>query len=141
MNHVIIINGPNLNLTGSREPEIYGKQTLEEYFIGLQARFNFLAISTTQSNIEGEIINSIHAAGTDERCLGIVLNAGAYSHTSIAIADAVKAISKPVVLVHISNIYAREPERKTDLLVGSVKGMICGLGLHGYELALRSLLS
>ncbi|MSP58691.1 MAG: 3-dehydroquinate dehydratase [Flavobacteriaceae bacterium] len=141
MNHVIIINGPNLNLTGNREPEIYGTQTLDEYFVGLQSRFNFLTITTTQSNIEGEIINSIQAAGADERCLGIVLNAGAYSHTSIAIADAVKAISKPLVLVHISNIYAREPERRTDLLVGSAKGMICGLGLDGYELALRSLLS
>lgn len=141
MNHVEIINGPNLNLLGHREPEIYGKQSFEDYLNGLRARFTSVEIGYFQSNIEGEIINQLQWAGSLENCVGVVLNAAAYTHTSIAIADAIKAISVPVVLVHISNVYARENERKTDLLVASSKGLICGLGLNGYELALRALLS
>lgn len=108
--------------------------------VGLRARYTGVEIGYNQSNIEGVIVNLIQSAGHSEACAGIVLNAAAYSHTSIAIADAIKLINKPVVLVHISNIYSREAERHTDLLVGSAKGMISGLGLGGYELALRALL-
>jgi len=140
MVQIEIINGPNLNLLGTREPAVYGDQTFEDFLVGLRARYTGVEIGYNQSNVEGEIVNMIQAAGQSESCTGIVLNAAAYSHTSIAIADAIKSISKPVVLVHISNIYSREVERHTDLLVGSAKGMISGLGLRGYELALRALL-
>lgn len=140
MVQIEIINGPNLNLLGGREPDIYGDQTFVDFLVGLRARYTGVEIGYNQSNVEGEIVNLIQFAGHSEACTGIVLNAAAYSHTSIAIADAIKSINKPVVLVHISNIYSREPERHTDLLVGSAKGMISGLGLRGYELALRALL-
>lgn len=140
MVQIEIINGPNLNLLGGREPDIYGDQTFVDFLVGLRARYTGVEIGYNQSNVEGEIVNLIQFAGHSEACAGIVLNAAAYSHTSIAIADAIKSINKPVVLVHISNIYSREPERHTDLLVGSAKGMISGLGLRGYELALRALL-
>ncbi len=140
MKQIEIINGPNLNLLGSREPEIYGDQTFEDFLVGLRARYSAVEIGYSQSNIEGEIVNLIQAADRSVGCVGLILNAAGYSHTSIAIADAIKAIKKPVILVHISNIYSREVERRTDLLVGSAKGVISGLGLTGYELALRALL-
>ena len=140
MNRVEIINGPNLNLLGTREPEIYGNQSFEDYLVGLKMRFTGVEIGYSQSNVEGEIVNLLQAAAHAEGCVGIVLNAAAYTHTSIAIADAIKAIHIPVVLVHVSNVYAREVERKTDLLVSSARGLICGLGLNGYELAVRALL-
>jgi 3-dehydroquinate dehydratase-2 len=140
MVQIEIINGPNLNLLGNREPDIYGDQTFEDFLMGLRERYVGVEIGYNQSNVEGEIVNFLQAADCSDSCKGIILNAAAYSHTSIAIADAIKAISKPVILVHISNIYSREVERRTDLLVASAKGMISGLGLVGYELALRSLL-
>ena len=105
MVQIEIINGPNLNLLGTREPAVYGDQTFEDFLVGLRARYTGVEIGYNQSNVEGEIVNMIQAAGQSESCTGIVLNAAAYSHTSIAIADAIKSISKPVVLVHISNIY------------------------------------
>jgi 3-dehydroquinate dehydratase-2 len=140
MVQIEIINGPNLNLLGSREPDIYGDQTFEDFLVGLRARYTGVEIGYNQSNVEGEIVNLIQAADRSDECVGVILNAAAYSHTSIAIADAIKSIGKPVVLVHISNIYSREVERHTDLLAGSSRGMISGLGLGGYELALRALL-
>jgi 3-dehydroquinate dehydratase-2 len=140
MQQIEIINGPNLNLLGSREPEIYGDQTFEDFLSGLRERYSSVEISYNQSNVEGEIVNFLQSANRNDSCVGIVLNAAAYSHTSLAIADAIKSISKPVILVHISNVYSREIERHTDLLVGAARGMITGLGLGGYELALRSLL-
>jgi len=140
MVQIEIINGPNLNLLGSREPDIYGDQTFEDFLVGLRARYTGVKIGYNQSNVEGEIVNLIQAADRSDECVGVILNAAAYSHTSIAIADAIKSIGKPVVLVHISNIYSREVERHTDLLAGSARGMISGLGLGGYELALRALL-
>lgn len=141
MDRIFIVNGPNLNLLGTREPEIYGNQSFDDYLMGLRARFTHIEIEYFQSNVEGELVDCLQQIGGDEKCGGVVLNAAAYSHTSIAIADAIKAIIKPVILVHISNIYQREFERKTDLLISSARGMICGLGLNGYELAIRSLLS
>lgn len=140
MVQIEIINGPNLNLLGSREPDIYGDQSFEDFLVGLRARYTGVEIGYNQSNVEGEIVNLIQAADRSNECVGVILNAAAYSHTSIAIADAIKSIGKPVVLVHISNIYSREVERHTDLLAGSARGMISGLGLGGYELALRALL-
>lgn len=131
---ILILNGPNLNLQGKREPEIYGNQTFEEFLSGDAESLIF-----QQSNIEGELINYLHAADENPDIIGIVFNAGGYSHTSIALADAVKAISKPVILVHISNIYAREHERHTDLLAAYSAGQIVGLGLFGYTLAIASL--
>lgn len=139
MKHIAIVNGPNLNLLGNREPEIYGHQSFEDYFDGLVVRFSGLQLSFFQSNIEGELINHLQGLANSP-CVGIVLNAAAYTHTSIALADTLKAINTPVILVHISNVFAREEERKTDLLVSSAKGLICGLGLQGYDLAIRALL-
>ena len=141
MKHIAIVNGPNLNLLGTREPEIYGERSFEDYFEGLCARWSGLVLTHFQSNVEGEIINELQALENSGRCDGIVLNAAAYTHTSIAIADTLKAIKTPVVLVHISNVFAREAERKTDLMVASAKGFICGMGLQGYDLAIRALMS
>lgn len=139
MKHIAIVNGPNLNMLGNREPEIYGHQSFDDYFTGLTARFTGVRLSCFQSNIEGELINNLQNL-SNSSCAGIVLNAAAYTHTSIALADTLNAIKTPVVLVHISNVFAREEERKTDLLVSSAKGLICGLGLQGYDLAIRALL-
>ena len=130
-----IINGPNLNLTGLRQPEIYGTVTMEQMVAGLRERFPQAEIGYYQSNVEGEIINRLHEVGfsTD----GIVLNAGGYSHTSVAIHD---AIATPVIEVHISNIFAREEYRRHSLLSDVCKGVICGLGLEGYRFAVESFL-
>lgn len=135
---VIIINGPNLNLLGKREPAIYGSQSFETYFDTLVASHPLISLEYYQSNIEGELINKIHETGFSYD--GIILNAGGYTHTSVALADAVAAIQSPVIEVHISNIFAREPYRHKSLLSKHCKGIISGLGLIGYELALTALI-
>ncbi|MFN3852637.1 MAG: type II 3-dehydroquinate dehydratase [Spirosomataceae bacterium] len=135
MKKIIIINGPNLNLLGKREPTIYGNQTFEQYFDELKTVFGEVDLYYFQSNHEGAIIDKIHEIGFEFD--GIVINAGAYTHTSIAIADALSAIKTPAVEVHISNIHAREAFRHHSYLTSRCKGMICGLGLKGYELAIR----
>jgi 3-dehydroquinate dehydratase-2 len=132
-----IINGPNLNLLGKREPEIYGSLGFEEYLPTLKANFPDLEVDYFQSNIEGELINSIHEAGFTYD--GIILNAGAYTHTSVAIGDAVAAITTPVIEVHISNVFARETFRHHSFIAPHSKGIIAGLGLNGYQLALQFL--
>ena len=133
-----IINGPNLNLVGRREPEVYGNRSLDQYLQELIALFPQHTIDVFQSNIEGEIVDRLQQVGFDD--CGIVLNAGGYTHTSVAIADAVAAITAPVVEVHISNIYSREPFRHKSLLSPVCKGIIAGFGLDSYRLALHSLL-
>ena len=134
-----IINGPNLNLTGQRQPEIYGTVTMEQMVAGLRERFPQVEIGYYQSNVEGEIINRLHEVGFSAD--GIVLNAGGYSHTSVAIHDAIAAITSPVIEVHISNIFAREEYRRHSLLSDVCKGVICGLGLEGYRFAVESFLN
>ncbi len=134
---ITIINGPNLNLTGTRQPEWYGTTAFDEFIKAMAKKHAGVELDYFQSNIEGELIDRIQYAGQDEAVIGIVLNAGAYSHTSIAIADAVSAIKTPVIGVHLSNIYRRETERHTDLLSASCVGNISGLGLAGYEMALE----
>ena len=138
MKHIEIINGPNLNLTGKREPEVYGSTTMEEYVEGLRARFPEVEVSYYQSNVEGELIDRIQQVGF--RYDGLIVNLGGYSHTSVALRDALLAVPAPKVEVHISNIFAREEYRHHSLITSACRGMICGLGLQGYELALRSLL-
>jgi len=135
---LLIINGPNLNLLGTREPEIYGNQTFKEYFDDLQKKFEKIKLSYFQSNIEGEIIDMLHDAGKEFD--GVILNAAAYTHTSVAIADAIKAIETPVVEVHISNTHARESFRHKSYLSPVVKGVILGFGLKSYDLAIQSFL-
>ena len=134
---IIIINGPNLNLLGKREPTIYGTETFEMYFDTLQQKFQQLELHYFQSNIEGEIIDKLHEVGFDFD--GIILNAAAYTHTSVGIGDAVKAIQTPVVEVHISNIYKRELFRHTSMLSAVSDGIIVGLGENSYYLALRAI--
>ena len=133
-----IINGPNLNLTGLRQPEIYGTVTMEQMVAGLRERFPQAEIGYYQSNVEGEIINRLHEVGFSAD--GIVLNAGGYSHTSVAIHDAIAAITTPVIEVHISNIFSREEYRRHSLLSDVCRGVVCGLGLEGYRFAVESLL-
>jgi 3-dehydroquinate dehydratase-2 len=135
---IAIINGPNLNLLGTREKNIYGDQSFEAYLQELKQNFPSIELSYFQSNVEGELINQLHAVGFDHD--GIILNAGAYTHTSVAIADAVAGINTPVVEVHISNIFAREDYRHVSYLGKHCKGSISGFGLKGYELALKSFL-
>ena len=139
MKKLIVINGPNLNLLGKREPTIYGDQNFDVYLTNLQAKFSDHTIDYVQSNIEGDLINTLHQA--DERYTGIILNAGGYAHTSVALADAVAAIKTPVISVHISNIYQRESERHQELLSQYVVGGIFGLGLQSYQLAIQHLLT
>jgi len=134
---VIIINGPNLNLLGKREESIYGNISFEEYFDKLKANFPRLELEYYQSNIEGEIINKLHDIGFSYDC--ILLNAGGYTHTSVAITDAIAAISTDVIEVHMTNIYAREEFREKSLLSINCKSVICGFGLKSYSLALESL--
>jgi 3-dehydroquinate dehydratase-2 len=136
---ILILNGPNLNLLGKREPTIYGDQNFDVYLTNLQAKFSDHTIDYVQSNIEGDLINTLHQA--DERYTGIILNAGGYAHTSVALADAVAAIKTPVISVHISNIYQRESERHQELLSQYVVGGIFGLGLQSYQLAIQHLLT
>ena len=135
---IIIINGPNLNLLGKREPEIYGSQTFEDYFNELKSKFDRVELDYFQSNIEGELINKIQEVGFSYD--GIILNAAAYTHTSVGIADAVKAITTPTIEVHISNTFAREEYRHHSFISPNVKGIIIGFGMKSYQLALQSFL-
>lgn len=133
-----IINGPNLNLLGKREPEIYGKNSFSVFFEELEACFPNIELHYFQSNIEGEIINKLHEVGFSFN--GIVLNAGAYTHTSIAIGDAIKAIKTPTVEVHISNVHSRENFRNVSYIAPNACGVITGFGLQSYRLAIQSFL-
>lgn len=135
MKKILILNGPNLNLLGKREPGVYGNQSFEDYLTDLTALFSETEIHYFQSNYEGELIDKIHEVGFSFD--GIIINAGGYTHTSIALADALSAVTTPAVEVHISNIHARESFRHHSYLTRVCKGMICGLGLKGYELAIR----
>lgn len=135
---VQIINGPNLNLLGIREKSIYGNENFETYLQELKRKYSILDINYFQTNVEGEIINKLHEVGFSYD--GIILNAGGYTHTSVAIADAIAAINTPVVEVHISNIYAREEYRHISLTGKNCKGVLTGFGLDGYRLALESFL-
>lgn len=137
--NIHIINGPNLNLLGEREPEVYGDQSFESFFTALEAQFSNIKLSYFQSNIEGEIITDLQNSGF--KVAGIILNAGAYTHTSIGIGDAIAAIKAPVLEVHISNIYAREEYRHKSLLSGKCVGIISGLGLDSYRLAIEYFLN
>ena len=152
---ILIINGPNLNWVGTREPEVYGSQNLEEYLNTLskelaasdqkpetsnqQPETRNHQLDTTQSNVEGEIINQLQNAETDNNVVGVIINAGGYSHTSVAIADTIRAMSKKVIAVHISNTFDRDVERHKDLVAAASDGFIGGFGLDGYRLALVSL--
>jgi 3-dehydroquinate dehydratase-2 len=133
---ISIINGPNLNLLGKREPDIYGTLTFEDYFTSLQIQFPAITFTYFQSNIEGELITKIQEDGFSFD--GIILNAGAYTHTSIGIGDAVKAITTPVVEVHISNTFSRESFRHQSYISGNAKGVVVGFGMKSYELAIQS---
>lgn len=134
---ISIINGPNLNLTGKREPEIYGNQSLESYFQVLAAAYPDVQFAFFQSNVEGEIVNEIQRAGFEAD--GIVINAGAYSHYSLAIADALRAVPAPAVEVHMSNVYQREAERHHSAIAPACVGTIAGFGLDSYRLAIESI--
>lgn len=138
MKQILIINGPNLNLLGKREPSLYGSQDFESFLTELKSEYNEVELSYFQSNVEGEIINKLHEVGFSFG--GIILNAGAYTHTSIAIADAVRAIQTPVIEVHISNVFARESYRHHSYLSEVCKGVIVGFGLDSYKLAVTALM-
>ena len=136
---ILIINGPNLNLLGKREPGIYGSETFEQYFDRLLTKFPQVELEYYQSNIEGELINKLHEVGFAYD--GVVLNAGAYTHTSLAISDAIAAIETPVIEIHISNIHKRESFRHFSYLTANCVGIISGFGLNGYRLALEHFLN
>ena len=133
-----IINGPNINLLGKREPSIYGSQSFDDYLKVLEMSYPQVEFTYYQSNVEGEMINKIHEVGFDFD--GIVLNAGAYTHTSIALQDAIRAVKTPVIEVHISNVHQREEFRHKSMIACACKGVICGFGLHSYRLAVEALL-
>lgn len=138
--NILIINGPNLNLLGKREKSVYGENSFESYLEFLRNKYSEHQLVYFQSNIEGELINTLHQYGfgnTD----GIVLNAGAYTHTSIAISDAIRAINVPVIEVHISNIHAREAYRHTSMIAAACKGSIAGFGMDSYRLAIEALIN
>lgn len=135
---IAIINGPNLNLLGKREPQVYGKETFEDYFLKLKSKFPSIGFEYFQSNIEGEIISKIQETGFTFD--GIILNAGAYTHTSIGIGDAIKAITTPVIEVHISNTFSRETFRHQSYISPNAKGVIIGCGLKSYDLAIQAFL-
>ncbi len=135
MKKIAIINGPNLNLLGVREPTVYGNQTFEEYFDQLKKRFPDISFHYFQSNVEGELINELQRVGFEFD--GILLNPGGYTHTSVAIGDAIAAITTPVIEVHISNVHAREEFRKLSHVSAKARGTIMGLGMKGYELGVR----
>lgn len=138
MKKIIIINGPNLNLLGKREPEIYGSESFDNYLKSLKQEFPDLELDYYQSNIEGELIDKLHEVGFSYD--GIVLNAAAYTHTSVGIGDAVKAVSSPVIEIHISNTYSREEFRHNSFISANAKGVILGFGYQSYKLALQSFL-
>jgi len=133
-----IINGPNLNLLGVREKSIYGSASFEDYLTDLRKQYPQIEIDYYQSNVEGELINKLHEIGFS--CNGIIMNAGAYTHTSIAIADAIAAINTPVIEVHISNVYKREEFRHSSMLAANCKGVIAGFGLDSYRLGIENLI-
>jgi len=135
---ISIINGPNLNLLGQREPDIYGNQTFEQYFADLQTKFPQVEFDYFQSNIEGELIDKLHRVGFS--CDGIILNAAAYTHTSVGLGDAIKAIDASVIEVHISNTFAREDFRHSSFITPNAKGLILGFGMDSYRLAVESFL-
>lgn len=140
MKRILIINGPNLNLLGRREPGIYGSTDMDSCLAALRLRYRgSVEIACFQSNHEGAIIDRIHEAGFDPGLAGIVLNAGAYTHTSLAIADAIAAVERPVVEVHISNVHSREEIRRRSLIAGVCRGVIAGFGLDSYRLAIEAL--
>ncbi|ULQ57273.1 type II 3-dehydroquinate dehydratase [Flavihumibacter rivuli] len=136
---IAIINGPNLNLLGKREPGVYGNQDFETYLEELKSLFPSISFSFYQSNVEGELINELQRVGYTVD--GIIMNPGGYTHTSVAIGDTIAAITAPLVEVHISNVHAREDFRKLSHVSAKAKGTICGLGLKGYELAVHYLIS
>ena len=138
MKKIAVINGPNLNLLGVREKSIYGDTSFDSYFAGLKSRFENVELTYFQSNCEGSIIDDIHRVGFDVD--GIVLNAGAYTHYSIAIADAIRAVKAPVVEVHISNVHSREEYRHVSMIAPACRGVIAGFGLKSYDLAVEALL-
>src|SRR6056300_1587387 len=135
---ICIINGPNLNLLGTREPEVYGAQTFEDYLTILKDKFKNIQFEYFQSNVEGELINQLHEVGFSADA--ILLNAGAYTHTSVALGDAIKAIDSPVIELHISNTFAREDFRHTSYITPVAKGLIVGFGLDSYRLGIESVL-
>jgi 3-dehydroquinate dehydratase-2 len=139
MKKIIIINGPNLNLLGKREVEIYGNNSFDDYILELKNTFNNITIEYYQSNVEGEIVNKLHEVGFSYN--GIILNAGAYTHTSIAISDAIAGIDTDVIEVHISNVYAREKYRHESKMAKYCKGVIAGFGLTSYKLAINSIIN
>ncbi len=136
---ILIINGPNLNLLGKREPTIYGHLSFEDFFEELKKKYTSVDFEYYQSNVEGELINKLHEVGFDYH--GIVMNAGAYTHTSIGISDAIAGIKTPVIEVHISNVYAREEYRHTSLMAKNCLGVITGLGMNSYQLAIEHFIS
>ena len=136
--HLLILNGPNLNLLGQREPEVYGNQNFDSYFDELKLQFPMVKLDYFQSNVEGDIINKLQEVGFSYD--GIILNAGAYTHTSVAISDCVKAITSPVIEVHISNTFSRETFRHQSYISPNAKGVIIGFGLKSYALAIQSFL-
>lgn len=138
MKNILILNGPNINLIGTREPGIYGNESFDSYFMKLKIRYTDIRLETKQSNHEGELIDWIQQYGNT--CDGIIINAGGYTHTSVAIRDAISAVKAPVVEVHISNIFAREQFRHQSMLSPVCKGVICGFGLESYRLAIESFL-
>ena len=141
MKKILIVNGPNLNLLGRREPGIYGSEGFDDYLAALRKRYEGMVdIDYFQSNCEGELINRLQQAGFGEAD-GIVLNAGAYTHTSVALGDCIRAIKTPVVEVHISNVHAREEFRHHSMLAAACKGVICGFGLDSYRLAVEAMIS
>lgn len=140
MKKILILNGPNLNLLGKREPEIYGSQTFEDYLLLLRKAFPEVSIEYFQSNHEGSMVDKIHEVGFDTDYLGVVLNAGAYTHTSIALHDAIAGVKTPVVEVHISNVHAREHFRHHSYISPKAAGIIVGCGMMGYDLAVQFLL-
>jgi len=135
---IIIINGPNLNLLGQREPGVYGSESFESYLEFLKKKYSDIGFTYFQSNVEGEIINKLHETGFSYD--GIIINAGGYTHTSVAIGDAVKAIKTPVVEVHISNVHAREEFRSISMISAGMKGVITGFGMDSYRLGVESFL-
>jgi 3-dehydroquinate dehydratase-2 len=137
--NIQIINGPNLNMLGKREPDVYGTTTFDNFFTELKKKFPSLTLTYTQSNIEGELVSQIQQVGFNAD--GIVLNAGAYTHTSIAIHDAIASVPAPVIEVHISNVYAREEFRQKSIITSKCVGLITGFGLASYELALHYFVS
>ncbi len=133
---ILIINGPNLNLLGKREPDVYGSVSFDDYFETLKSKYANVSLEYFQSNCEGELITKIQQAGFSAD--GIILNAGAYTHTSIAIHDAIKSVPAPVIELHISNVHAREDFRRHSAIAPACKGVICGFGMKGYNIAIES---